>query len=173
LDTGTIKSAGKIILHRFNGDEELALECAVITISELDNQPYLVLEAASSGSAIKTLPDTEPFGGRPIAEIYMPINKLQINNLVGTKLSLLKTYNENFGEIATNFYYFGHEPIEENEIEFLSQQDDRYLIRWTGRTADINYFGNPDTILEIEGWFKMVPPEDAYWGCTDWVETNE
>ncbi len=153
------QSLGKFVLHRFNGDEEFVLEEASLNITP-DQQGNLVLEleAITNGTVIKSLPDTEGLYGSPTASIFVTIPRPATVNLVGMKLSLPCSYDELIEDFRTNFYYVEHESLEANEIEFLALKENKYWVKWTGETLDVNYYdgSKPDTRVEIEGWFTIA-----------------
>ncbi|MEP7286534.1 MAG: hypothetical protein ABI947_12280 [Chloroflexota bacterium] len=152
------RQVGKFILHRFNGDEEFALGPANIHIGHDENGSWLGLEAYTNGTVIKSLPDTEELYGRPHAFISAAVS--QTKDLVGVKLSVSTSYDDSLEDYISRFYYLRHESLDANEVEFLSRRKDKYLVRWTGQTPDVNYYdgSKPDTYIEIEGWFTVKSP---------------
>jgi hypothetical protein len=52
-------------------------------------------------------------------------------------------------------YYCEHQPLRENHISVLSRAGDRFCLRWTAVTQDVNYYdgSKPLTRVEIEGEF--------------------
>lgn len=48
-----------------------------------------------------------------------------------------------------------HEPLRQNRIAVVSRAADRFRLRWTAVTKDINYYdgSKPPTQVEIEGEF--------------------
>jgi hypothetical protein len=55
-------------------------------------------------------------------------------------------------------YSCEHEPLRNNNITVVSRTGDRFWLRWTAVTKDVNYYdgSKPPTQVEIEGkfWFK-------------------
>jgi hypothetical protein len=149
---------GTIKLHRFNGDEEFALEEAYLHIQpETETSMQLELEAGNYGTVLKGLPDTEILNAWPGAHIFVELPFPASEPLTGKKISLPVAYDETIQNTRATFYYVEHEALEDNEIEFLEHKDNRYRIRWTGRTMDVNFYdgSKPDTRIEIEGWFTI------------------
>ncbi len=153
-----LKPVGKFILHRFNGDEEFTLEHAVIRINHYQDKMLLLFEADTNGKVIKTLPDTRELPSKPNARISIPISNSDLKNLVGKKFNLPLSYNEQIDDYDAAIYYLEHEPLNENEIEFVSKRKDKYFIKWVGKTTDVNYYdkSEPDTRVEIVGWFALI-----------------
>ena len=151
------RPVGKFVLHRFNGDEEFALEQASIGITHDRSGDWLRLTAITNGTIIKSLPDTEGLHGRPKASISVNISRVDPTNLVGLRLSVPISYDDLIGDDRANFYYLEHESLDENEIEILAVKENKYLVKWSGQTLDVNYYdgSKPMTHVEIEGWFTM------------------
>jgi hypothetical protein len=149
------KPVGTFVLSRFNGDEVFNLERAVIHIEKYGNKSCLVIEARTNGSVVKSLPDTVELHAEPNAQIILPVSDSEINNLVGKKFSLPNSYDKKNNNYAATIYYVEHEPIDANEIEFVSRKKDKFSIKWTGLTKDVNYYdgSKPNTSITIEGWF--------------------
>jgi hypothetical protein len=83
------RQVGKFILHRFNGDEEFALGPATIRIEHSQNESWVVLEANTNGTVIKSLPDTKDLYGRPHAWVSAAISEtinLVRNKAISTNL---------------------------------------------------------------------------------------
>jgi len=152
-----VQPVGKFVLHRFNGDEEFALERASIRITHDKNGDWLMLTAITNGTVIKSLPDTEELRGQPKASISVDISRSDPTNLVGLKLSVPISYDKLIGDDRANFYYLDHESLDENEIEILAIKENKYLVKWIAQTLDVNYYdgSKPKTHIDIEGWFTM------------------
>jgi hypothetical protein len=156
-----MKPVGKLILFRFNGDAEFALESTVLRIEHNQGGSWLVFMADTSGTVIKSLPDTEELHAGPSARISISVATPETKKLMGRKFSLPISFCKQTGDNAATFYYVEHESLEGNEIEFVSRKRDRHLIRWTGRTTDVNIYAGskPDTRVEIEGRFTLNPQD--------------
>jgi hypothetical protein len=146
--TKKVKPVGRMVLHRFNGDEEFAIERALIRRVG----SHLEIKAVTNGTVIKSLPDTKGLPASPRARISIaaPI----VKNWVNLKLSLPDGDTE---ESNATFYYVEHESLTANEITFLERKKNQYLLKWTAQTPDVNYYdgSKPDTLVEIEGWFTL------------------
>lgn len=153
-----LKAVGNLTLHRYNGDEVYKIEIAVISIEEINGRTYLSLEIETNGRVEKSLPDTAGLQAKPSAQITIPVEELEESNLVGKNFSLLNSYNEVTNDYLATIYYVEHEPLESNEIEIVSRKKDKWLVKWSGLTKDVNYYdgSKPNTRVEIESWFSLV-----------------
>ena len=152
-------SLGKIVLHRFNGDEEFEIqEATIFSGHDYDGVGYLLyFEAKSNGVRIKSLPDTAEFHGWPSAQVEVALQAVEPDRLVGCRFSVPHGYDEEVEDDVASFYYFEHEDLDNNELEVLSQEGDVFQIRWTGTTCDVNFRdgSKPLTNLEIDGRFTF------------------
>ena len=59
-------------------------------------------------------------------------------------------------EVDANLYYWEHQPTLDNKMEILAAEEDRFLIRVTGITEDVNYYdgSKPKSTLQITAWFE-------------------
>ena len=148
------KSLGKFLLHRYNGIEEFVLEEAEMTIEPDGNNIWLVLEAITNGTVVRSLPDTEALNATPSAYLSVLLKDFQGKDLLEKHFSI----NEPRGDEEATIYYVEHQPLQENEIVFVSKKNSRYLVKWTALTTDVNDYNGtvPSTHLEIEGWFSLV-----------------
>lgn len=148
------KAEGKFILHRFNGDEVYGFERAVIFAGEHGGKVTLWLEVESAAEGAQRCADTESMGMAPNAETGIQFQQLDASRLVGSEFFVS---GEEDDESQSILYYCEHEPLLNNRITILAQQGDRFRIRWTGETQDVNYYdgSKPLTKVEIEGEFKF------------------
>jgi len=152
-------SIGRLVLRRFNGDEIYLLASAVLLPVEREGKTDLWLEVTTEPEAVQTVPDTAEMGMHPSAEVAVTLDHLDLNALVGqTFLVPLGCTEEAESQLAT-LCYCEHQEVNENEIQVLARQGDTWHVRWTGVTADVNYYdlSKPDTRVEIEGWFTLSP----------------
>ena len=152
-------SLGKIVLHRFNGDEEFEIqEATIFSGYDYDGVGYLLyFEAKSNGVCTKSLPDTAEFPGWPSAQVEVALKAIEPENLVGRHFSVPHGYDEEVEDDVASFYYFEHEDLDNSELEVLSQEGDVFHIRWTGTTVDVNFRdgSKPPTQVEIDGKFTF------------------
>jgi hypothetical protein len=149
-----LKAVGNLTLHRYNGDEIFEINKAVIQIVKNNGKSWLVIEISSDGTIVKGLPDTVNLGAMPSAQIAIPVEESEIENLVGKKFLLPNAYDEEIADYLSTIYYVEHEPLEGNEIEFISKKKNKFLLKWLGQTKDVNYYdgSKPNTRVEIESW---------------------
>jgi len=152
---------GRFILHRFCGDEEYAIKTAEIRAIREEKGISLWFEAETEGVCLKSLPDTAKLHAWPKAEVRVCLKALP-KKLVGRRFKVTSAYDEKEEEYLATIYYVEHEDLRRNLVEIVSQEADEFLVRWTGITADVNYYdgSKPDTKVEIEGRFTFVDMED-------------
>jgi hypothetical protein len=147
------KPVGKFILHRFNGDEEFALEEALMRIEREAEHTSVHLEVRTNGTVIKSLPDTEGLNGAPNAEITLTLSGDNPADLIGKVLMVDEGYDAETEDYIAMIYYVEHEVLDANEVEFIAKKKNSYKIRWRGTTTDVNYYdgSKPDTHVEDRG----------------------
>lgn len=148
---------GTFVLHRFNGDEIYGVKSATIDVFERDGAIELFLYVNTKVKPVKTLPDTAELHTRPNAEVYITLKKLDVTKLVGRRFSIPESWSDEKGDHVSCIYYGEHNDIDRNVVRFLEQQGDKYLVRWTGTTTDVNYYdgSKPDAKVEIKAWFTF------------------
>src|SRR5215471_3640246 len=111
-------SAGKMTLHRFNGDEIYSVESATIEhYQDEDGSFSVTFRAETSNTPIQTLPDTESLRAQPSAEWTLTLPKIPSLLLrPGCNFTIPKGHDERTQDYYTNLYYCEHEPMDENEI---------------------------------------------------------
>jgi hypothetical protein len=101
------------------------------------------------------LPDTAAEPATPWAEVAFVVEHLDATRLVGHKFMVPhgRTVDDDFAFI----YYYEHEELNDNSIEFLDRRQDHFLIRWKGTTQDVNFYdgSKPEAKVAIEGWFTF------------------
>ena len=146
---------GRFILHRFNGDEEFPLGAATILASRTEDGIRVGLDAETGGAAIRTVPDTAGDPASPRAEVAFIVESLDPLRLVGRKFVVPR--GSTWDDDLASLYYYEHEDLNDNTVEFLDRRHNMFLVRWTGTARDVNFYdGNkPPTTLEVEGWFRF------------------
>jgi hypothetical protein len=147
---------GKLILKRFNGVEEFEISEAEICAWKDQGEIFLNLEIKTL-RALSTLPDTKEAEALPNAEVTIRLASLSINSLIGEKFIVENGMNEDTEEWDGRFYYFGHQDLNQNEINFLSMDEGMFFVSWSGITRDINYYdgSKPDSEVVIEARFNF------------------
>src|SRR5262249_51924110 len=91
----------------------------------------------------------------PHAEVGIDLKKLAADELVGRTFVLRGTKSDDADSCTSRLYYCEHEPLRQNKITVVSRTGDRFWLRWTAVTKDVNYYdgSKPPTKVEIEGEF--------------------
>lgn len=149
---------GRITLRRFNGIETYSLISArmMLFTNEHGRCINLTIDADSNGS--KTTSDTVDYPAAPNAEVTIYHEQLDLDRLVGRRFNIQSAYDETIGDHVSRFYYYEHEDLDDNVVEFVDRDaDGRYQVSWSGTTIDPNYYdgSKPATIVEIEGFFSV------------------
>ena len=89
----------------------------------------------------------------PRAGITLP--ELDPEQLVGREFVFPGTKTDDEDSCRSLLYYCEHQPLRDNRIEVVSRNGDRFRVRWTAVTQDVNYYdgSKPQTRVEIEGEF--------------------
>lgn len=155
-----------LYMLRFCGMEEYALKSAVWYIIKCDgtaDDPDLfcvdmkfergrVLHEDTHNEELPFM-DAEPFWDLSFQSAQMPT----IIPEVGLCLELPNERHE----VYANLCYWEHQPTLDNRLEILAAQGDRFLIRLTGVTEDVNYYdgSKPKSTLQITAWFDKKQPK--------------
>lgn len=147
--------AGHFTLHRFNGDEVYGLASAVMWAAEDEGGVTLSFEATAHEEEAERLPDTEERELAPYAEVAVALPSLTPDQLVGQVLVQPESYVEEMGGQVAFLEYAEQAELRESEVRILSRAGDRFHVRWTGVTCDVNHYdgSKPETQVEIEGEF--------------------
>lgn len=148
---------GRFVLHRFNGDEVYRLEKAVMFAYASEKGVTLWFEAEAARKGAKRCEDTAEMGMTPNAEVGIELKELDADKLVGRKFSVPGTKTDDEDSCMSLLYYCEHEPLRKNKIEVVSRDGDRFRVKWTAVTKDVNYYdgSKPPTKVEIEGEFRF------------------
>ncbi len=104
-----------------------------------------------------TTDDTIAYNPHPIVEIYI-LDDVRLSDLVGREFSVEAGESEDEQDLISRFYYFEHEPLDNNRISIVSMTDSKtYTIKWTGSCTDPNHYdgSKDDAIIEIEAAFTQ------------------
>lgn len=146
---------GRFILHRFNGDEVYRLRSAVMWAYTTERGVTLWFEVEADPDGAQRCGDTAGIGVWPNAEVGVELPELDANALVGREFSIPGTQSDDEDSCMSLLYYCEHEPLRQNVIFVVSRAGDRFRLRWTAVTQDVNYYdgSKPPTHVEIEGEF--------------------
>ena len=149
--------ADRFVLHRFNGDEMYRLKSAVMFGIAEDPDPGVTLwfEAKADRAGAVWCADTAEIAASPNAEVGILLPELDPDQLVGRELVFPGTKTDDEDSCLSLLYYCEHQPLRDNRIMIVSQDGDRFRVRWTAVTRDVNYYdgSKPPTQVEIEGEF--------------------
>lgn len=147
---------GTLTLDRFNGLEQFSIVKATIFDWEKDGNIYLNFDIETGDKPLKSLPDTEEFHAQPNAEFTILFKELDWNKLVGCRFKIPSSYNEEIEDYVTRLYYYEHDDVEDNLIEIIKQDGEKYFVKISGTCTDVNFYdgSKPDTKVLIEAWFE-------------------
>jgi hypothetical protein len=153
---------GRFILRRLAVGEEYRLETATIRAFPESDGIELIFETETAKGPIRSLPDTAESNRRPRAEVTVKAPALDPSHLVGQRFSIPDAYDEQNDECIATIYYFEHAGLNQNEIEIRERDGDLFRVLWTATTLDVVHYdgSQPDTIVEIAGWFRFEGIED-------------
>jgi hypothetical protein len=115
----------------------------------------LWFEAKADREGAQWCEDTAAIGTSPNAEVGIDLPELNPDRLVGRELVLPGTKTDDEDSCRSLLYYCEHQPLRDNRIVVVSRAGDRFRVRWTAVTQDVNYYdgSKPLTKVEIEGEF--------------------
>ena len=145
----------RFILHRFNGDEVYRIETALMWAYVKEPGVTLWFEVSADPNASQQCADTAYMGLSPSAEVGIDLSELDTDMLVGREFFIPGTKADDEDSCMSLLYYCEHEPLRDNRIKVVSRAEDRFWLRWTAVTKDVNYYdgSKPPTHVEIEGEF--------------------
>jgi len=157
------RSGGRFVLHRFNGDEVYRIASAVIHVCATEGSEAPVtlwFEVAADADGARRCEDTEPLGMAPTAEVGIELPGVDMDALVGREFVVPGVRSDDEDSCMSLLYYCEHQPLCDNRITVVSRDGDRFRLRWTARTQDVNYYdgSKPPTRVEIEGDFLYPEP---------------
>lgn len=154
---------GRFVLHRFNGDEVYRLASADLWVSAPEGSEgpvTLWFEVAADSADARRCEDTESLGMAPTAEVGVELPGVEppgadADALVGREFVMPGVRSDDEDSCMSLLYYCEHQPLCDNRITVLSRDGDRFRLRWTAVTQDVNYYdgSKPPTRVEIEGDF--------------------
>ncbi|MFF3733454.1 hypothetical protein ACFYXM_24860 [Streptomyces sp. NPDC002476] len=155
---GADRSGGRFVLHRFNGDEVYRIAFADIWVCAAEGSEgpvTLWFEVAADSDGARRCEDTEALGMAPTAEVGVELPGIDVDALVGREFVMPGVRDDDEDSCMSLLYYCEHQPLRDNRINVLSRDGDRFRLRWTARTQDVNYYdgSKPPTRIEIEGDF--------------------
>ena len=79
-----------------------------------------------------------------------------IDRFLNRSIHIPLSYSEEQGDHATNFYYGEHLDFDDVHIDVVERNDDRFRIRVTGKTIDLESTGHGDMTVEIDTFVDFV-----------------
>lgn len=80
----------------------------------------------------------------------------QLDGFVGRSVHIPLSYSEEQEDHATDFYFNEHLDFNDVRIDFVERTDDRFRIRVTGKTIDIESDAPGDMTVEIDAFVQFV-----------------
>jgi hypothetical protein len=147
----------RFVLHRFNGDEVYRFKSAIMFTYSADPVTRS-FEVQADREAISRCEDTAELGMAPGAAVDIELPNFDLDQLVGRTFSIPGTKTDDEDSCKALFSYCEHEPLRKNKITVVSRKGDRFWLRWTAETKDVNFYdgSKPPTKVEIEGEFLFV-----------------
>src|SRR5262249_23668978 len=136
-------------------DEVYRFKSAVMWAYRTVTGVTLWFEVAADHEAIQQCEDTAELGMEPNAEVGIDLPDLDADQLVGRQFVMPGTKTDDEDSCKSLLYYCDPEPLRNNTITVVSRAGDRFWLRWTAVTKDVNYYdgSKPPTQVEIEGEF--------------------
>ncbi|MEU3654388.1 hypothetical protein AB0E67_16450 [Streptomyces sp. NPDC032161] len=155
---GASPADGRFVLHRFNGDEVYRIASADIRVSAAERSEgpvTLWFEVLADSDGARRCEDTADLGMAPTAEVGIELPGVDADALVGRELVLPGVRSDDEDSCMSLLYYCEHHPLRDNRITVVSRDGDRFRLRWTAVTEDVNHYdgSKPPTRVEIEGAF--------------------
>ncbi|MGD1841023.1 MAG: hypothetical protein ACFB0B_09025 [Thermonemataceae bacterium] len=103
------------------------------------------------------LEDTQVRGGLSGDFWIFDLKVADLKELEGKSYYVKDGYNNERYSDCSTFYYYEHQPISENTIEFVKYQEDVFLVKVIASTCDVNHYdgSKPETKIELMGEFKI------------------
>lgn len=155
LSVPSERSSPKLIMDRFCGREVYPIETAEWHFYDRGSLPKTFHLRVEAGPGITLRGDTEELRQEPFWTVSIVDPGLTIDSFVpGARFLVPKGYDESRQDHVTNFFYGTHEVSDQNSIEILQAEGDRFLIRMEGQIADVNYYGSkPPSRVSLQTWF--------------------
>jgi hypothetical protein len=147
---------GRLVLHRFCGDEEFVL-CAAEMLAYRDGDGVrLWFDAASSGECLRSQPDTVEAHPEPSVSVRVDLPALTPNELVGRRF--VPTDRDAIADLPAAIFYFDTYELLEPVVEIIRRDGQVFEVRITGVSTDVNHYdgSKPPTRVELVGWFKFA-----------------
>ena len=142
-------------LTRFKGEEIFKIKEAEIYLSE--EKTELSLDFKTGKCISSPFEDTKQ-NGEITGEFWLfDINIADLKELEGKTFYIKDGYDNVNYEDCSLFYYYNHQSVSENVIEFIECNSECFVIKITANTCDVNFYdeSKPKTKIEITAKFKI------------------
>ena len=159
LQHTTMEYINFLKLTRPNGIEKYQFKIGAMSVEENEGEISFFLNVQTN-KCLRSLSDTKDSKILPSYKINIPIKDFS-ELKKGAKFQLKNNLNKNAGESLSNLHYWEQQKVENNKIEVIDFQKDKYLIKITGLTQDMGLYKNLVRYAELEilGYFKKFSAE--------------
>ena len=142
-------------LTRYNGDELFGITEASIYFA--DDKTELSLDFKTGKPLSVPLLDTKIRGGLSGEFWIQDIKISSLKELEGQSFYIKDGYDNEDYETCSTFYYYQHQTVSENTIEFIKYTNEYFLVKITANTCDVINPNNskPETKIELTANFKI------------------
>jgi hypothetical protein len=146
---------GYIWLHRFNGVEKYSIKGARMFLLGESGERTLWFEVEAERNGAIRNEDTKDYPAHPKMELGIDMEELP-DELLGQQFCYEYEDWEEDDSCKSLIYYYSHQPLRSTQVTILSKQGERYSVRWTAVTQDVNYYdgSKEDTRIEVEAIFS-------------------
>jgi hypothetical protein len=146
---------GRLLLHRFCGEEEFILSTAEMLAFRRSGGVRLWFDAETKGECIRVLEDTARHHAWPKLSVRVDLPGLVPNELVGQQFNP-RNYDPN-GDPPGTIFYFESDELRECAVVVLARDGPVFEVRLSGIATDVNFYdgSKPDTRVEAVGRFTF------------------
>ena len=143
------------------GSFALEYDVSLATLSAMRTSPTevaLFLDARATGKPVSADPDAESAEDTFTAPhvsmtVYLP--DLTLDALVGARFDVPSAFDSGRSVWVTNIYDGQHVGMDDNEVEIVSREGDRFLVRWRARTDDEYPLKPWVKSMDLAAWFTF------------------
>ena len=147
---------GRLVLHRFCGDEEYVLSTAEMLAYREGDGVRLWFDAASNGECLRSQPDTAESRPEPSVSIRVDLPALVPGELVGQRF--FPTDRDPIADLPGTIFYFDTYELLEPTVHVVGQAGHVFEVRISGACTDVNYYDGSKqrTRVELNGRFTFT-----------------
>jgi len=145
--------AGTLTFHHPDGDEVFVLDSATVKAIQHPGEVELFFYVRGEGKVD---------GRRALtnAEVSVFLSEFDPAALVGQRFEVPRSYDEEREDHVSCFYHYEHRDLNRNLVEVLGRAGERFRVRWTGTTDDVDADeGEPASRVVIEAAFEFSAGE--------------